>query len=123
MARASSIPAGDDASRDAVGDHAGVPRLPPARWWSVRPAGNRKPATYTCPLCGHRLPAMLPHMLIAPEGDSSHRRHAHTECVRAARRTGRLASLDEWRATQPRPPSLLARIAARLRGGPAPPPR
>jgi hypothetical protein len=99
-----------------------MPKLERARWWTVRPAGNRKPATYTCPLCGHYLPAMLPHMLIAPEGDTSRRRHAHTECVRAARERGRLPSLDDWRATQPRSPSRWARLAARLRGAPAPPP-
>ena len=28
------------------------PRRPKARWWSVRRAQNRKPATYRCPLCG-----------------------------------------------------------------------
>jgi hypothetical protein len=43
-----------------------------------------KPATYTCPLCGQLLHAMSDHVLIAPEGDTSRRRHAHTECVRRA---------------------------------------
>ena len=28
------------------------------RWWSIRPAQNRKPATYRCPLCGNHLPAL-----------------------------------------------------------------
>ena len=46
------------------------------RWWAVRRASNRKPATYRCPICGRHLHAMSDHVLIAPEGDSSHRRHA-----------------------------------------------
>jgi hypothetical protein len=76
--------------------------LEPAAWWSVRRAQNLKPATYRCPLCGFRLHAMSPHVLIAPEGDTSRRRHAHAECVEAARRQGRMPSYDEWRKTQPR---------------------
>ena len=28
-----------------------------ARWYAVRPAANRKPSTYRCPLCGRRLAA------------------------------------------------------------------
>ena len=43
-----------------------------------------KSATYTCPFCGELLHAMSDHVLIAPEGDTSRRRHAHTECVRRA---------------------------------------
>jgi hypothetical protein len=70
--------------------------LDEARWWVARPAQNLKPATYTCPLCGQLLHAMSEHMLIAPEGDSKRRRHAHTECVLAARRAGRLPTHDEW---------------------------
>ena len=73
-----------------------------ARWWTIRPAQNRKPATYTCPFCHAYLPALSEHALVAPEGDSSHRRHAHTECVMAERRAGRLPTRDEWLATQPR---------------------
>ena len=57
--------------------------LEPAAWWAVRRAQNRKPATYRCPLCGYRLHAMSPHVLISPEGDTSRRRHAHAECVAA----------------------------------------
>ena len=87
--------------------------LVPARWWAVRRAQSRKPATYRCPFCGRRLHAMSEHMLIAPEGDSERRRHAHTECVATARREGRLPTLDEWRRTQPRRPSLLARLFVR----------
>jgi hypothetical protein len=80
------------------------------RWWAIRRAQNRKPATYRCPLCGQHLPALSEHMLMAPEGDSSRRRHAHTACVLAARRAGRLPTRDEWLRTQPRPPSLWRRI-------------
>ena len=91
-----------------------MPRLEPAAWWAVRRAQNRKPSTYRCPLCGYRLHAMSPHVLIAPEGDTNRRRHAHAECVDAARRNGRLPSYDEWRKTQPQPASLLARLRRRL---------
>ena len=55
----------------------------------------------------------LDHVLIAPEGDGEQRRHAHTECVQAARSQGRLPLESEWRATQPRPPSLLSRLLRR----------
>ena len=89
--------------------------LPAARWWVVRRAQNRKPATYTCPLCGRYLPALSEHMLIAPEGDSSRRRHAHGQCVLAARRAGRLPTRDEWLETQPREPSLWRRVRDRWR--------
>jgi hypothetical protein len=81
------------------------------RWWSIRRAQNRKPATYRCPLCGRHLPALSEHMLIVPEGDASRRRHAHTDCVLAARKAGRLPTRDEWLKTQPRPPSLWRRAA------------
>jgi hypothetical protein len=88
--------------------------LDEARWWAMRGAQSLRPATYRCPLCDGRLHAMSEHTLIAPEGDVSRRRHAHTECVVAARRDGRLPTYDEWRATQPRRPGLLARLR---RGG------
>ena len=88
-----------------------------ASWWQVRRAQNRKPATYTCPLCGRYLPALSDHMLIAPEGDAQRRRHAHTECVLAARRTGKLPSREEWLRAQPRPPTFWARATQRLRTG------
>ena len=91
-------------------------RLQRADWWTIRRAQNRKPATYTCPLCGGFLPALSEHVLIVPEGDSSRRRHAHTACAAAARKAGRLPSRDEWRAAQrgdaPRP-GLLARLLRR----------
>jgi hypothetical protein len=83
---------------------------PPTRWWQVRPAQNLKPATYRCPLCGRHLPALREHMLLFPEGDRSRRRHAHTECVLAARRDGQLPAREEWLRTQPRQPSLWRRL-------------
>lgn len=82
-----------------------MPDLPSAAWWTVRPAHNRKPATYRCPLCGRHLPALSDHMLIAPEGDTRRRRHAHTDCVLGARRRGQLPLREDWlRAQPPRPP-------------------
>jgi hypothetical protein len=43
------------------------------------------------------LHAMSEHVLIAPEGDSSRRRHAHADCVARARAAGTLRTLDAWR--------------------------
>ena len=86
-----------------------------ARWWEVRPAQNRKPATYRCPLCGQYLPALSEHMLLVPEGDAGRRRHAHTSCVLAARRAGRLPSRREWERSQPRPASGWRRAIVRLK--------
>ncbi|HUB73814.1 MAG TPA: hypothetical protein VL979_07240 [Solirubrobacteraceae bacterium] len=54
-------------------------------------------------------------MLIAPEGDTRRRRHAHSQCVLAARARGQLPSREEWQRTQPRAPSLLARLLRRRR--------
>jgi hypothetical protein len=88
----------------------------PPRWWSIRRAQNRKPATYRCPLCGNFLPALSEHTLIAPEGDTSRRRHAHTRCVMRAREAGRLPTRDEWQSTHPRPPSLWRRLLRRSTG-------
>ena len=88
-------------------------KLEKADWWTIRRAQNRKPATYTCPFCKGFLPSMSEHVLIAPEGDTSRRRHAHTACAAAARQAGRLPSRDEWLKTQPRPPSLLSRLLGR----------
>jgi hypothetical protein len=85
------------------------------RWWSMRRAQNRKPATYRCPLCGNHLPALSEHMLITPEGDASRRRHAHTACVLKARQAGRLPTREEWLKTQPRPDGLMQRLRARFR--------
>ena len=80
----------------------------------MRPAQNRKPATYRCPFCGRHLPALSEHVLITPEGDSGRRRHAHTQCVLAERKAGRLPTEEEWRRTQPRPPSIWQRLRAKL---------
>jgi hypothetical protein len=52
-------------------------------------------------------------MLIAPEGDSHRRRHAHTDCVLRARAAGQLVLREEWLRTQPRPPSLWRRLLGR----------
>ncbi len=52
-------------------------------------------------------------MLIAPEGDTSRRRHAHTECVMRARRSGVLRLRDEWLAEQPRPAPWWRRLRRR----------
>lgn len=81
-----------------------------ARWYAVRPAANRKPATYRCPLCGGMLPALSEHMLVYPEGDASRRRHAHSACVMSARRQGRLPLREE---VEPRAPGLLAKLLGR----------
>jgi hypothetical protein len=92
-----------------------MPKLEKADWWTIRRAQNRKPATYTCPFCRGFLPALSEHVLIAPEGDSSRRRHAHTACAMAARKAGRLPTRDEWLKAQPRPPGLLSRLLGRGR--------
>jgi hypothetical protein len=81
-----------------------------ARWYAVRRAGNRKPATYRCPLCGRLLPALSDHLLVLPDGDPSRRRHAHTRCVTNARRQGRLPLRED---VEPRRPGLLARLLRR----------
>jgi hypothetical protein len=81
-----------------------MPRLQKARWWSARLAHNRRPVTYTCPLCGRLLPALTEHMLLLPEGDASRRRHAHTRCVMKARSAGRLPTREEFEARSGRAP-------------------
>jgi hypothetical protein len=91
-----------------------VSELQAARWWSVRRAQSRKPATYTCPFCGRYLPALSEHMLLLPEGDASRRRHAHTACALAARKEGRLPSRDEWLASV----DSKAKAASRSNGAP-----
>jgi hypothetical protein len=53
-------------------------------------------------------------MLIAPEGDTRRRRHAHTDCVLRLRASGGLVLRDEWLRTQPRAPSWWRRLR---RGG------
>jgi hypothetical protein len=84
-----------------------------ARWWTVRPAQNVKPATYRCPFCHRHLPALSEHVLIMPEGNPKGRRHAHTACMLAERRAGRLPARDEWLKTQPRTPGRLRRLLSR----------
>jgi hypothetical protein len=91
-----------------------VSELEAARWWSVRRAQSRKPATYVCPFCGQHLPAFSEHMLVLPEGDAGRRRHAHTACATAARKEGRLPSRDEWLASL----DAKARAASSSNGSP-----
>jgi len=90
--------------------------LEPAPFYDVRPAANRKPATYRCPLCGGLLPALTPHVLIKPAGDAAKRRHAHTQCALRARREGRLPDRDDWRRSRPPEPSRLRAALRRLLG-------
>jgi hypothetical protein len=52
-------------------------------------------------------------MLIAPEGDTRRRRHAHTKCVLAARARGQLPLREEWLRSQPRRRSLWRRMRGR----------
>jgi hypothetical protein len=54
-------------------------------------------------------------MLIAPEGDTRRRRHAHTACVLAARQRGELPMRDEWLRLQPASPSRWRALLGRLR--------
>ena len=82
----------------------------------MRRAHSRRPSTYRCPFCGRQLHAMSDHVVVAPEGDVSRRRHAHAECVARAHAAGRLPTYDDWRKTQPRPPGLLARLRRRVAG-------
>ena len=91
-----------------------MPEAPPARWWVLRRAQNRKPATYRCPLCGEYLPSLSEHTLMVPEGETSRRRHAHTACVLRARKQGSLPTRDEWLKTQPRDPSHWRALLQRL---------
>ena len=89
-----------------------------ARWWSVRHVRSSKPSTYRCPFCSGLLHAMSDHVLIAPEGDTGRRRHAHTKCVAEAREAGRLPSYDEWRQTaDPHAPGAAWRRVARALTG------
>src|SRR6266571_1265985 len=63
------------------------------RWWTMRRAHSNRPSTYRCPFCGGLLHAMSEHMVIAPEGDVEHRRHAHTQCVGIHSAMGAIAML------------------------------
>ncbi|HLI31852.1 MAG TPA: hypothetical protein VKU89_03815 [Solirubrobacteraceae bacterium] len=86
--------------------------LASARWWTARRAANRKPATYRCPLCGELLPALSEHMLLMPEGNPRGRRHAHTACVLAARRSGRLLFREDYERASQGPRRPLQRLRA-----------
>ena len=55
---------------------------------------------------------MSDHVVIAPENDATRRRHAHTECVLAARQAGSFKTYDDWREEQPRR-SLIRRYLRR----------
>jgi hypothetical protein len=74
----------------------------------MRRAQGTQPRTYRCPFCGELLHAMSEHVLIAPEGDVDRRRHAHTACVLAERRAGRLPTEDEARG--PRRGGIVGRL-------------
>jgi hypothetical protein len=63
----------------------------------MRPAQSLKAASYVCPLCDGMLHATSEHALLAPEGDLSKRRHAHLECVVAARKRGELLNEDDFK--------------------------
>jgi hypothetical protein len=56
------------------------------------------------------LPALSEHMLVSPDGDTTRRRHAHSACVVAARKQGRLPLREEVEA---RPPGMLAKLFRR----------
>lgn len=68
----------------------------PVRWWDIRPAQSGQPKTYTCPICHGRFLAMVPNVLLSPEGDRERRRHAHVECVARQRQAGKLLTKGEW---------------------------
>jgi hypothetical protein len=85
------------------------------KWWAIRRAENLKPVTYVCPFCEELLPAMVPHVLVLPEGDVRRRRHAHTDCVMAEKRAGRLPSREQYEGTQPSRPGRFSRLLQRTR--------
>src|SRR4029078_7347793 len=89
--------AGGRASGGTSAPAEGIVGVVEARWWAMRPAQSLKPASYIRPLCDGTLHATSEHALLAPEGDVSRRRHAHLECVVAARRRGELPTEDEFR--------------------------
>ena len=81
------------------------------QWWEVRRCvSSSRPATYRCPFCDRLLHAMSDHVLIAPEGDSNRRRHAHAACVARAREAGRFLTYDDWRSTQTGDPGRRLRL-------------
>jgi hypothetical protein len=50
-----------------------------------------------------------------PEGDPGRRRHAHTGCVLAERKAGRLPTREEWRRAQLGPPRPLEKLKRLLK--------
>jgi len=72
------------------------------RYWTLRRARSRRPATYRCPFCGGLLHAMSEHVVIAPEGDVDKRRHAHLECVQRERAAGRFPLYDDVKSGERR---------------------
>jgi hypothetical protein len=80
----------------------------PVRWWEIRHAQGQQAKTYTCPLCHGRFLAMVPHVLLSPEGDRDRRRHAHATCVSRRRAAGTLLTKSEWQRSQ-RPPGAEGR--------------
>jgi hypothetical protein len=97
-------------------DSGRMAQAPQARWWEIRRAQNLKPVSYRCPLCHRQLPALSEHVLMLPEGKPAGRRHAHTDCVMAARKVGTLPTRAEWRASQRpgSPTGVWGRLRARL---------
>jgi hypothetical protein len=76
------------------------------RWWDMRPAQGRQAKAYTCPICHGLLLAMNSNTLLFPEGDHERRRHAHTSCVVAQRKAGKMLTRAEWeRAQRPAKPA------------------
>ena len=73
-----------------------------ADWWTIRRRARTPSRQHRCPLCGYRLHAMSPHVLIAPEGDTTAAARTRRVCRRRARR--RRAPGDRSRETQPREP-------------------
>ena len=84
---------GIDGKRSGTGGHFGEQTI---REQQIRRFAQSR-IRDVCPFCDGLLHATSDHMLVVPEGDLSRRRHAHTECVVAERRAGRLPDQDEWR--------------------------
>ena len=57
--------------------------------------GEQEAGDVPCPFCDELLHAMSDHLVIAPEGNADRRRHAHTECVLAARSAGTFRTYDD----------------------------
>ena len=103
MARRGALLGGLGIARDIAQSMTGS-----VRWWDMRPAKGGQAKTYTCPICHRLLLAMNPNTLLYPEGDHERRRHAHTACVVAQRKSGNLLTKAEWERSQ-RPPKSAGR--------------